>query len=66
MHAERLLHYKRALAEKKYKNIVEYTKNIWYIPRKSSTALFRLETGHVCLNKHLHRISLGSIDHIIS
>jgi hypothetical protein len=50
------------LKGKRYENINKKVKNEVLQSRKTSTAIFRLETGHDCLNKHLNKIGISSTD----
>lgn len=49
---------KENLSGKSYENIHQYVKSIKHLPRKTTTALLRLYTGHDCLNEHLNRFGL--------
>jgi uncharacterized protein YgiM (DUF1202 family) len=50
------------LKGKRYENINRRVKNEVIQSRKTSTATFRLETGHDCLNKHLNKTGISSTD----
>ena len=46
------------LSGKSYENIHQYVKSIKHLPRKTTTALLTLYTGHDYLNEHLNRFEL--------
>jgi hypothetical protein len=50
------------LKGKRYENINKKVKTEVIQSKKTSTAIFRLETGHDCLNKHLNKIGISSTD----
>jgi ribonuclease HI len=50
------------LKGKRYENMNKKVKNEVIQSRKSSKPIFRLETSHDCLNKHLNRIGISSSD----
>jgi hypothetical protein len=50
------------LKGKRYENINKIVKNEEIQSRKTPTAIFRLETGHDCLNKHLNKIGISLTD----
>ena len=62
MHDSRQEELKSILTGKKYEKIAEFTQKIIRQTRKNFTALFRLETGHDCLNLHLHKIGISTTD----
>ena len=54
--AQQELNEEELLKDKLYQNIKNRT-DLFNMPRKTTVALFRMETGHDCLAEHLCRIN---------
>jgi hypothetical protein len=52
----------RRLKGKRYENINKQVNNEVIQSRKTSTAIFTLQNGHDCLNKHLNKTGITSTD----